>query len=701
MWGCVSAKVRKREAKIKRLTTQLKSPERSFKRQAIRELGKMGPKALKAMPDLIKTAKRLSYRSFSTRRLLIWAMIQIGPEGVPYLIAGIMTSKPYHHRRMFYHIIYQIGYKATPHLLKALESKKYPRARRVAISALGARHDLKNDDIAVVRGMLKDESRVVRIATIITLRKLARARWRNKNPNLDAALEENIRALSVVARRASEKEQIYAIRALYSHKKQSKEVVKVLMELMKHSNPKIRERALGGLRYLTPDSIVALPLLIKIAKNGPLKMQYAALDVIEKLNKNATEAIPVLTDLLSHSNSKIRYSASRILGRMGPAAASAIPKMLEFFQKAPRYQANRIGRDLVRIGPRIIPGLLKIYKTASNNKQVLILRLFRWMGRHAEAALPTLKSAFISKNYRLSRIASSTLERLGPIAGPTALSVLQSATDRRLKRRALRVLSKTSQGLENALPVLLPMLRSGRKKRPDRTVIEAIGTIGPKAASAVPALSQILDTTRRFYVKKEVIRALVKINAPEGDKVLVKTLQTGNANIQRVVLLALQKTKSKNKGVLPQIGRLLTGEDSRLKRYALETLRGYGSEACVVFPELRNALQSAGRGIVSKVIRVMGQCKKKALPMMQKFIDIIQDKKDLDMMLASIETLGMLGTAAQKALPELRKMLNNPTPKRFWNRKLRTRAEDAIARIEGRPLPKRKTRRRYRRYRRR
>ncbi len=216
----------------------------------------------------------------------------------------------------------------------------------------------------------------------------------------------------------------------------------------------------------------------------------------------------------------------------------------------------------------------------------------------ARAAVPTLALALKDADADTRTAAADSLRRLGPHAAE-ALPELQqvllnSAVDQHT--RALCALAIGRIGAPDGLPALATLQQVLADQRAPaalrRAAAETLGLFGKDASSAASMLGTVLTTPATDVTVRRAAAAALDLIGPDG------------------------------RAALPDLQKALRDEDRYVRCHSMHALGGYGKD-----------LGEDTRAVVAEVLRCM-------------------DDNILDVRLAAIETLGVLGSGSPQTLGE-------------------------------------------------
>jgi HEAT repeat protein len=350
------------------LIAALKSPNRANRLLALQILARIGAGEKEVLPA-VKTV--LADPDAVVRQRAFEALEQIGPAAVPGLVERLRDGDPGVRRECAACLgrIGAVSKDVRPRLTDALKDDD----KQVRVAAAGAllRLDRKNQDAVAVLidGVMDEDADVRRSAGELLLQ--VRPQPKEAAPAYAALLkpENNVNL------------RLGAADALWELHRRSKEVLPVLIEIVKGPDRNGRQRAFEIMARLGSDAKAALPDLIDLVKSGP-QPGYIE-DVFVQIGP---DAVPPLVEASRENNSPAPYYASSILGRIGTEAGPALIKLLDDSDARIRSKAlSALGQN----GPSIPGGLAAIIAVARNEKEaqqrLLAVNGLSWAGPGAKS----------------------------------------------------------------------------------------------------------------------------------------------------------------------------------------------------------------------------------------------------------------------------------------------------------------------------
>ncbi len=386
--------------------------------------------------------------------------------------------------------------------------------------------------------------------------------------------------------------------------------IKALFSVLNDPQEDIRWRAANSI----PAKKRFLPYIIRALKNQDWEVETRMLAKIETLGGEAVSAVPALTQELADSNPVVRSGAARALLKIGPAAYAAGPALMTALRKEQDPVARSCEvRALVRTGGA----------TASD-----ISDLVRLLKDDADP----------STRYNTAKI----IGNLGSVAQPAITDL---------------VITMNNDG--NSLVRCY--------------CAEALGNIGPGAQPAIPDLVHFLEDRLKDNYRHQAAVALGKIapaNDPKVTKVLLVALMDKSSDVKAYAARGLALMHAQDPRVVPALQSLASDADAKLRRAASESLKQLALEAEVKSVDEERNVDLTALSSKDALVRFSALRKLKALlqtrpneapayvavdedpDLILRLTKILSDSDPSNRALAA-ESLGLMGTKAQAAIPAL------------------------------------------------
>jgi HEAT repeat protein len=518
-----------------KLAAQLGSPEVAVKREAIYQLGKIGPAAKAALPAIVAALDDPDKQVWTGALAVIANLGPDAAETVPVIIQGLDPGKAKAGRdrdrqqllvRSAF-ALSKIGAPALPALIAALDDESAQRRAGVA-RALGEMGPAAGEAAPALVKNVGHWDETVRRETADALGQIGAP-----------AVAPLIAALSVT----DEKARQGAATALGQIGKPAAAAVTPLMaSLQKETSMPARVAMLSALPRVS--SLAGGPfaaLLVDGSLSDEPEIRHASINGMLGNHAIKTAAVPLLTTALRDAALPRRQRAALALGRMSAEAKPAITALIECARREPQEPAY--GDALAAIGlPAIQPLVDQIATKGTPAEHEWIFKALRGMG---QPAIGPLTVALASPNPAVRAGAASALTGMAITAPPAIKALVGLVGDKEptVRAAALRAVGGIRSAQADVLPKVeaalgdpSPQVRQAAAaalaamgavgklgvdgllellKDPDvttqRNTLQSIGGLGTGAGKAVPALIARLDQAE---TRVATITALGQIGEP-------------------------------------------------------------------------------------------------------------------------------------------------------------------------------------------
>ncbi len=663
--------------------------------RATMTLAAIGPKAHKAIPDLIR---------------------HMGGEGVRY---GEQSS----HRSAF--ALSRIGETALPALTEALADDNALR-RHGAVSALGMIGvRAASGTMSAVLALLGDESEAVRKEASETLVIYGES-------SLPALLERlNDESTSVRAQ------------AAYTIGRFGPGAITTRLALMNafHQNDddSVRAACLKALVACKADLELITPWLIEsLLEEGD--MREAAIDAILNVQNPSAHLVPALASLLTDRDEANRLLVADVLSRIGPDSQSAAHVIIARIDEAALSDAEKesLTKALIAMGPVILPQIFS--KLAASNIDAIseaswpiiwLKALGPRLTRSIEAALPpqsptlyfailealsdypqrsvkvqqAVMGAYGEKHPKIRAAATRALHRIRLAPRPWERAMKRALRDEapEVRLAALRALPRSPLSQDALRQALIDALDQEPEVR--LAAVEEIAKLGEEGKPAEKALMGLLGASDPILTKA-VVKAFgaMKSSRAEVMETMIGYLKLSDSELQEVSLKALASIGTPAQKAIPTVKAMF--EHEQLGVNALEAFAKIETDPKQLVPVFLDAVAHESPDYRQPAIEGLSRLGEKAAPAAPSLFKLLSAQgkddrrlilgairemrvRDVDLILSVIENddpvvrlyacdqLGRLGKDAEKAVPELRKALRDDYS--F----VRRRAGEALRKITG------------------
>ncbi len=305
-------------------------------------------------------------------------------------------------------------------------------------------------------------------------------------------------------------------------------------------------------------------------------------------------------------------------------------------------ERDKAVKELVEIGPLALEAL----KKAANSPDAEVMRLATECGQkinHKTKVAKLLRELRSTKEEERQAAARGLID-LGPDLAKVVPALVDKLddTDDQVRTWAVVVLSFAGRDAEMALPKLLTILKDKKLGASNLRMraIQALEQIGPKGRQAIPILLEILETDEPA-MKCRSAQSLGGLGKDDPSVVpaLMKALTNDDIRVKESTLGAFSVLRREPEKVVPIVVQLIKTypfkPDEMYLKYALiRRLSNYGPLSEPAIPYL---------------------------------IDVWRDGKgDRNMKMEAKRVLVKIGPAAQKAIPGLRELGEDPSDFDFF-----------------------------------
>lgn len=329
---------------------------------------------------------------------------------------------------------------------------------------------------------------------------------------------------------------------------------------------------------------------------------------------------------LQHPDAKVRYRAVKTLAELGPLAKFAVPELREALKDKNGVVRVKVAEALWKIDKTpstvLLPVLLQALKDKDPGVRAAAPPVIALLGSKAKTALPALTEALKDKSLDVKLSAVAALGELGPVAQDTASNLLELTADKEFFLLEPFVGASLANLGGGVVPVLTNALADQSPAR-RRVAAAALGTLGPSAA-------------------------------PAGGP-LAKALQHDDPATRQLAARALGKIGPDAKSTLPRLETILTDKVPAVRiEAALATW--FITKDAKHIGVLVKALDDASANVRDSACQALAAMKAGAKDAVAPVAKLLSDK---DLRVRAVMTLGEIGPASAKALPELKKLMQD------------------------------------------
>ena len=641
------------------LIRQLQTGDLLSRQDAAEALGKLGPIAVKAIPDLTEALKHENLC-----RPAALALAGIGPEGWLPLLEVLQKEDRSAPASWAVHLaLERTNLRSVPDLLEDL--------RRSNGNYLELLRQRQADRILGIMAGLGTDERPSFVALPYLIHKLNSESWKDRLnaaeslaelgplarpaiPALLAALEDEwplqeqrgyfpgtrpygvrasaVRALIAIGSAAEErlmKEGLpriingltrgtdttrqHTATALALLGARAKPAIPVLIDLIRNPNVRGNDSFSQTLAAIGPDSIPAMILLLQDREEVPRR---SALSALKSLGKRAKEALPIIGRLAKDPSKYVRGDLPETLLAIDPEGTVAIPVLISMLPEEDDWVSDRIFSQLERYSSRAqtaVPTLRVIMCRADDHSAVRAAQALIHIGGPTPETTRRLIELLRPTPYRSEVHAALIASGSAALpAAPTLVNMLGS-DDPAVVGAAADVLHRIgSPDARRAIPALIRGLKYGPISREHCLgTAKTLAEFGSESRDAAPRLlSLLLSNDFDSQVRWHILLALEKIGA-DGTTIrpqLCRLLADEEKFPWAAVLTA--RLDPDGPQTVPALMAVLRYPGGHNRMEAAKELGRFGFRARVAVPRLVQALEDEDDliryTVAASLIRVTG-----------------------------------------------------------------------------------------------
>jgi HEAT repeat protein len=564
------------EPAVEALIEALRGEDLRLYDPAAEALGKIGPKAVEAIPALIRSIRdheerqgRLRGEELSHWRRFVTAeqaLLRIGIHtrpAVPYL-ATLAEDEDYYVRMRAMVALRQIGpdaQTAVQALVRQLFSKD-ETTRGLAADALGSIGRGAGDAAPALGKALSGASN--------NYDRIGNALARIGKPA--------VASLKTALGDKDEWARAVAAEALGKIGPDARDAVPELAAALGDPSLRVRHHAAVALGKIGPEAKPVVPALTKALRDADDVAICAALALVQIDPAAIETAVPALIGALERGMDS--RSAAEALARLGPAAKRAVPSLRRALEEGAADARKFAAVALGCIGPdaaQATDALVKRLKDDYVDARVAAARaLVQIDPANRNLAVPVLVASLADEKAFVREVVPDQLARMGKPAVPALIEALKSENPR-VRCEVLRVLGKIGAEANESLPAVLRALKD-EPWSVRAAAASALATMGPEAKRAVPELVKMLDDR---YTRAGATAALARLDpaALEGKMaIFIKALQGGDWWSRCDAANALGLMGPAARPALPALQETLFDLDESVRSAAAEALKRVRAE---------------------------------------------------------------------------------------------------------------------------
>jgi HEAT repeat protein len=300
-------------------------------------------------------------------------------------------------------------------------------------------------------------------------------------------------------------------------------VIEALTKAVEDPDSRVRRSAADALASIGKDASRAVPALVAALDDIDPGVVAAAARAIGQMGSRASKAVGDLTALLDHDDARVREAASAALGELGRRAKkSAFDLNGRLNDPDPAVRAAA-AVSLGQLGPRSAASVTDLVRVLGDEDDGVRDAASGALVRMGKEAVPNLVRALQNGNPIFVQSVVDTLGRIGPTAVPKLRdTLLEDRTPDIARGYAAMAMAQIADRDESVVPALTEALEE-QSANVRMSAAEALGHAGELAVPATGKLIEIaIDSRESVLVREFAISALAKI-AP-GDAAVEEAL---------------------------------------------------------------------------------------------------------------------------------------------------------------------------------
>ncbi len=532
---------------VLRLRAELQHDDFKVRLAAVTALGKLGPKAISAAPDLWKTVNDEKYR-----KVLVAAAMALGKIDSPetkFLVRKLILEADGH---TSYHLSWldDFNQRGVPQLIALLQDENEDaKVRRRAAHAIPNVRPQNNMAIAPLVVTLNDSEVTVRGAASRALQSFSFSNSRSKPIAL---------ALIQTLETDSARDRALTVTTLVDLWRTP---AGVLTTALRSRSPVVRAaaaEALGRNRFSSPSKDV-IPNLVSALDDKNRDVRLNAAEALVGINR-APEAVSPLGLLLLDEERAVRIRAAAALGRMGKVAKPAIKALRSALQDDEMSVRLEAANAMVAVDRQMsapaVPVLAGTMKEASPRDRQRAANIGAELGPIAVGMVPSLLANLGHESQEVRLCAAEAIMRINPKQQKSAMTVI------------LEFLSNETFARHR------PYNGSMRSAS-----VRAVGRVGPAAVAAAPHLRAIFEkknsdsTSDRDRVQAaSAYVSVVPERSSDGLEILLRAIESESGVERHSAADEMIRLGPAAKTCVPALRKLLRHTDEEVQKLAREVL---------------------------------------------------------------------------------------------------------------------------------
>jgi HEAT repeat protein len=569
---------------LRSLLTERKANVRA---EAIMALGRIGPDAATAIPDLIPM---LAEKIERIAQEVPPALGRIGNTAIEPLIAAAASGDV----NVRAHAVASLGSLAVPNdqvheaILKHARDQA-PEVRAAAMEAL-AGFKLPDDTLLpLVKQNVRDDEERVRLA-VVNLLVDRRPLLDRMAPDLGSLLiarnDGVARHAAFLLGKAGPPAAPILLNALAQSTSRVDQIAEALAQIgrpivgsltnaIKAPEPRLRRGAALALGQIRPVAASTLQNLSVGLEDHDPEVRAAFLTAIGYFGPRAREAAPAVRNMLRDQSPAIRAQAIGVLSQRAPRDDRLLGDLIALLEADTDSQVQRQAIETIHaLGPpgrRALPAVIaKLDATHPAEVRLAAVQMIESHGQAAAAAVPALCILLGDESPKLQSIAARTLGTMGKTAQPAfaMLTAQLKSKNAEVREAAALTLGSLELSALTIRPHLSPALKDD-KQEVRRAAMKAIQRLGPQGAIFIPDIILLAEKKENLRAVERMLRRFESAvpdvrSLPE----LIKQLQHDQVAVRLLAIKFLALAGQSAKEALPALERLREDASPEVRKQA-------------------------------------------------------------------------------------------------------------------------------------
>jgi HEAT repeat protein len=606
------------EKEINDMIKRLKHEDPGARAYAASRLGEIGPKASRAIPDLMNALIN------DTDDLVTFhAAISISEMGnaavscIPVLITEMKKKKGSCQAIMIaFEKMGGLAKGTVNDLIEMLKDKNEP-IREHAYITLGSIGKGAPEIIGILAGKLKDEDVQMR-AGILRALSIIGENAAGTLPEIMKLVEDDNPKIRAVA-----------LNACFNIGKAKPELIKLYKEKLADRDGNVRWTAASAISGIGEPAKECANALLDGLEDNYSHVKADCAEALGNMSSLVPQAIPKLVNLLADGSPYVREAAENALVKFGEAAISDLAEAMKSGDRSKMYYA---GKALSRIGEKTIAVLIQLLDDDKPSVRASAVQALEYMGPPARKAVPNLLDMAKEADGQMKM---AIIKALGEIAAPEAYSCLAEWThdeEYNVREEAVHALVhfKTRESVKVVATAL---------KDPEMEVrlaaLNSLGYMEDNGAEAIPEIIAMMDAEMfTGGEQRSMIYALENL-AEKGVPKLVPFLKDKNLEKAAFALQILGQLGPKAAGALGEVKEMLKHENPGIRIAALAAVQSIDNNGEEVLSLIKQATKDENDGVKSSaamsLIMATGHAKE-SIAYVEEMIKTMKDEDEKEVL---------------------------------------------------------------------